>query len=221
MPRLSLDFRWGLEWCRLCLKPWPSCFHSPFPLKSGKRHCAPDSAVLATPCASPMLGWNRRPSPDSSLRVRATIFLLPMREKVAGGRMRVGAFFTRKRHDIRLADSSLTLPSPSRERVFSVPSQKPSCASCTSWLIQSDWPSAACLPEAIALACRHVIAGHHRGTNAPLGGGHLGDRQNRGRGHRSGRRDRGPSRPRIDPTWRFHPVTLRQGPQRRRRPRHG
>ena len=57
--------------------------------------------------------------------------------------MRVGAFFTKKRHDIRLADSSLTPPSAARERVFSVPSLKPSCASCTSWLIQCAWPSAA------------------------------------------------------------------------------
>ena len=166
-----------------------------------------------------MLGWNRRPSPDSSLRVRATIFLLPMREKVAGGRMRVGAFFTKKRHDIRLADSSLTLPSPSRERVFSVPSQKPSCASCTSWLIQSDWPSAACLPEAIALACRHVIAGHYRGTDAPLGGGTW----------ESGKTE-AESLPGSARSW---PGALeltqagdtirtrRQGPQRRRRPSHG
>ena len=72
---------------------------------------------------SPGRGWVRRSFPVSSLRVRARIFLLSMREKVAGGRMRVGAFSTKKRHDFRLAVSSLTLPYASRERVFSVPLQ--------------------------------------------------------------------------------------------------
>ena len=141
------------------------------------------------------LGVGQAQPEDQALgQARAAIFLLPMREKVAEGRMRVEAFFTKKRNGFRLAVSTLTLPSPSRERVFSVPTQKPSCASCASWLIQSTWPSAACLPEAITLACRHVIAGHYRGTDAPLGGGHVGVRQNRGRGHCPGRRDRGQAR---------------------------
>ena len=56
-------------------------------------------------------------------------FLLPMREKVAEGRMRVDhRFFTMNERHLNPTVSTLTLPSPSRERVFSVPSQKPSCA---------------------------------------------------------------------------------------------